>query len=228
MHPFVTFPSSANPQTSSSGQPQLQAPFTPGSGGAYFNPSASFNSSNPFGAGFTLGLGGMTPSTPGALSFNMADYINFTPTPGGGLSPAQKGSAKHASAQAQVMQGMAMGPGMPLMQSLFAGGYGGSPGMPMMGPVVSAAPKKEGERKRKKAGSNTTATASGTRDGKTPTSSSSASQTPVLPAANPKGSGDASKAPQSEPEASKLTLTGTDDHIDTEKKEDDTEMETGR
>ena len=57
----------------------LQPPFTPGAS-TLPTSSSSFptTQSTP---GFALGLSSVTPSTPGG--FNMADYINFTPTPGG-------------------------------------------------------------------------------------------------------------------------------------------------
>ena len=64
----------------------LQPPFTPGASGPSNSSPLPGTQSTPFGTGFTLGLSSVAPSTP--AGFNMADYINFTPTPGG-FSPAQ-------------------------------------------------------------------------------------------------------------------------------------------
>lgn len=101
------------------------------------------------------------------------------------------------------------------MQSIFAGGYGTSPGMPMMASVMAPAPKKEGEKKKKKA--NTGANGGG----KTPASSSSASQTPVLPPANTRTSSDASNitsAARTGSEAPKAASAGSDGQSEGEKK----------
>jgi hypothetical protein len=75
----------------------LQPPFTPGES-LHGNPSTNFGSATGgFGTGFALGLGALGPSTPTAgLHFNLSDYINFTPTPGGGFSPVQRGSTSKA------------------------------------------------------------------------------------------------------------------------------------
>lgn len=72
---------SFNPSASST----LQPPFTPGSSIFPTGSSTSSTNSAPFGGG-PLGLASFPPSTP-TSGFNMADYINFTPTPGG-FSPA--------------------------------------------------------------------------------------------------------------------------------------------
>jgi hypothetical protein len=73
LHPSLGLP--FHPHQSS----ELQPPFTPGT---FTLPTSSSSfptiQSTP---GFALGLSSVTPSTPGG--FNMADYINFTPTPGG-------------------------------------------------------------------------------------------------------------------------------------------------
>jgi hypothetical protein len=73
LHPSLGLP--FHPPQSSA----LQPPFTPGAS-TLPTSSSSFptTQSTP---GFALGLSSVTPSTPGG--FNMADYINFTPTPGG-------------------------------------------------------------------------------------------------------------------------------------------------
>lgn len=91
---------SFNPSASSA----LQPPFTPGSTFGTGTSSSTFpTGSTPFGTGFSLGLGSMPPSTP-TSGFNLSDYINFTPTPGG-LSPAQNPRAGTSVARAPAASG---------------------------------------------------------------------------------------------------------------------------
>ncbi|KAG8816011.1 hypothetical protein FRC17_000501, partial [Serendipita sp. 399] len=83
------------PTASSKSSSALQAPFTPHTGGTPV--ATNFGSATGgFGSGFVMGLASLGPSTPTTnLSFNMADYINFTP----GFSPAPKSTSRGGRAE---------------------------------------------------------------------------------------------------------------------------------
>ncbi|CCA78048.1 hypothetical protein PIIN_01724 [Serendipita indica DSM 11827] len=95
-HAMPFLPPSSNITKSST----LQAPFTPGGTLALHTASNTTNfgsATGGFGSGFAMAMSSLAPSTPGPSGFNMADYINFTPTPGASYSPAPKAKSKGAS-----------------------------------------------------------------------------------------------------------------------------------
>ncbi|KAG8825683.1 hypothetical protein FRB91_008972 [Serendipita sp. 411] len=101
------------PAASSSKSPALQAPFTPHTGGTPI--ATNFGSATGgFGSGFVMGLASLGPSTPTpGMSFNMADYINFTP----GFSPGPKPTSKAGRTEETAGDNTASQPGFASIQS---------------------------------------------------------------------------------------------------------------
>ena len=99
-HAMPLFPSSSTSKSSG-----LQAPFTPVGTLALHTASNTTNfgsASGGFGSGFAMAMNSLGPSTPGPSGFNMADYINFTPTPSAPYSPAPKSKAQAAASEKGV------------------------------------------------------------------------------------------------------------------------------
>ncbi|PVG04481.1 hypothetical protein CPB86DRAFT_778771, partial [Serendipita vermifera] len=150
----LPFHPSGNSNSGTPSTSMLQPPFTPGES-LHGNPSTNFGSATAgFGTGFALGLGALGPSTPTTgLSFNMADYINFTPTPGGGFSPVQKPST---SKTGNGGSGLLAAPVSIGVQNIFAGGSGSGPvefGTPSslgLGAASAASPKKSDSPEKKR------------------------------------------------------------------------------